>query len=575
MKKTLSIFLILVIALTAVPLTGCGSLGFKLISIGDLLNSEDSELVEISDSLSYLLECDKEDLVCILDSSFSDESKIPAGVDEYPVDIITADKSFVKTNATSITIPKDVKYVDCVIAGDTGSNESIKSVTFSGETVINKSFCNCSALEEINLAGSDKINSSFKKCTALRTVDFPNINIISNSFTECESLESAKLKYVLELNGSFNSCDALKYLELSDVDNINDCFSNCSSLQSVSFQQTLVIKSSFTKCDALQSISLGGVQCISKSFTDCAALASINEPLLLEVIEGSFTNCPKLGSIKMMGAVKKVTDSFKKCPLIQSTGFIRKASIVKYSFEDCAKLSAVVFDGISVLQCPFTNCNALKTLSCTFKECPDITDYSDGDDTAIGTETVTANSEGLVISNSFVSLKGMTSANVAGKIYSIKSSFNNLPQFNTFKYNSLDSLSDSFKNCPKLKNEVITDAEKEKRRKEEEERKKKEELDNEPYGPGESGIKLENNGSKKVTYKLLKMNSESEFEVTLDPGDSTTKYFPSGRYVLVIDRGTFNKSYSDIYTFNSGSVYEIKTGGTKSDFNSKNPLNNL
>lgn len=574
MKKTISIILILVVALTAVPLTGCGSQGFMIVSIGALLDSEDKELIELSDNLSDILNCDKEDYICILDEYFNDETKIPSEVNDRPIVYVIARKSFANTKATSITIPGGVKYVDCIIPENSGSNETIKSVNISSCTLINNSFCNCFALEEIEIGEVEKINASFKKCDALKTADLSSVKDINDSFGECEKLEDAKLNSAKEIKESFDSCSALNTLDLSNAEKIKDSFDNCSAIKTISFPKTAVIKSSFTKCDALRSISVTGVKCISKSFTDCAALESISDPNVLEVIDGSFNNCPKLGSIKMMGAIKKVTESFSKCPLIQTTGFIRKASIVKYSFDDCGKLQAIIFDGISVIECPFSNCNALKTLSCTFAECRNITDYSDDDDTSSGTDTTTPNSDGLVIYNSFTNLKGMTSANVAGKIYSIKKSFNNLPQFNTFKYNSLYEISESFQKCPKLKNEVITDAEKEKRRKEEEERKKKEELDNEPYGPGESAIELTAKGSKKVTYKLLKMNGDTEFSVTLDPGESTTKYFPSGRYVLMIDRGLLNKSYSDIFTFESGSVYEIQTGD-RNDFHRNNPLNDL
>ena len=511
MKKTLSVLLILVILLTAVPLTGCGSQGFTVMSVGELLESEDKELIELSENLSDIDNCDRDDLVCILDISFSNDTKLPEGANDRPIVYLTAKESFINTKATSLTVPKDVRNVDCVIPDDSGTNSSLKSVTISSDADIYKSFCNCSALEDVDLSDADRIRDSFKNCSALKSVKFP---------------------------------------------------------------KTEVIKSSFTNCDALEDISVAGVKRIAESFTECPALSSIIDPDELEVIEDSFIKCPKLGTIKMMSEIIKVDGSFSKCPLIKTTEFISNASIVINSFDNCENLQAVVLEGVSRIECPFENCNALKTLSCTFEVCRRLHAYT-FDDESNKIDYTDYNRYGLLINNSFSGLKGMTSANVAGKIKEIDNSFNNLPKFNTFKYNSLEKISSSFQNCPKLKNEVLNDTDREKRQKEEEKQKKKKEFENESYGPGQSRIKLVVTGSKKATLTLLKLNKEKEFVISAEPGQSVTKSFPSGRYVLMIKNEKILPTYSNILKFESDVGYKVEDTDKTIFKNVFNPLNRL
>lgn len=532
MKRTISFLLILVIALTALPLTGCGrSQGFTIMKIGEFLESDDKDLSELSDSLKGLSNCDEEDYICILDSSFNDETKIPSAVEENNVVYVAADKSFVNTKAASLSIPKGVKYVGNIIPDDSGINHTIRSVTISDGSLVKDSFCNCSALEKIEL----------------------NISQVSDSFCDCEALET---------------------LDISGVTRIRDSFNKCPAIETVDFPKAKILKSSFIECEALKSISLTGVEQIVDSFTDCTALESIDAPKVLELIEDSFTNCPKLASIKTMNAINRVTGSFSKCSMIQTTGFMRHAYMVKNCFDNCEQLNAVIFDGLSYIECPFENCNALKTLSCTFADCKHFVFYIDDEDSSENTEKIIPNGNGLTIKNSFNSLKGMTSANISGNIRTISNSFNNLPQLNTFKYNSLTEKSQSFENCPKLKSDVLTDKEKKEKEKEEEEEKEKEELENEPYGPGQSGLKLSSYKNKKTTYVLYKMNGKSQFTVTVKPGESTTKYFPSGRYVLKLNSAIVLRRYSKIFKFESGTTYKF-TDDDIDTFSFFNPLDRI
>ena len=106
---------------------------------------------------------------------------------------------------------------------------------------------------------------------------------------------------------------------------------------------------------------------------------------------------------------------------------------------------------------------------------------------------------------------------------------------------------------------------------EEREREREEELKNTPYGPGTSTLYLKA-GSKSECYRLVKMDGSTEFMVLLAPGESVTKSFPCGKYVLKVARGetwisddeAFGEdgyyTSTDVFNFESGAAYEISMG---------------
>ena len=82
-------------------------------------------------------------------------------------------------------------------------------------------------------------------------------------------------------------------------------------------------------------------------------------------------------------------------------------------------------------------------------------------------------------------------------------------------------------------------------------------------------------GSKRATLTMFKLNKEKEFVITAEPGESVTKSFPSGRYVLMVNNEKVLPTYSNILKFESGVGYKVEdTDKTvfKSIFN---PLNRL
>lgn len=105
-------------------------------------------------------------------------------------------------------------------------------------------------------------------------------------------------------------------------------------------------------------------------------------------------------------------------------------------------------------------------------------------------------------------------------------------------------------------------------------------LRNEPYGPGTSTLHLSAPEDKMASYRLVRMDGSTEFLVTLEPGETIDKSFPSGRYTLktaegdewISDEEAFGAAgdygSTDVYTFEPGGSYTIG-GGVRGDFHSE------
>jgi hypothetical protein len=97
------------------------------------------------------------------------------------------------------------------------------------------------------------------------------------------------------------------------------------------------------------------------------------------------------------------------------------------------------------------------------------------------------------------------------------------------------------------------------------------------YGPGTSSLVLSADSDRKACFRLMRGDGSEEFQVLLNEGESITKSFPSGTYVLRVAEGTewisdeeaFGESghYSttERYYFEAGGSYRISSG-TQGDF---------
>ena len=115
----------------------------------------------------------------------------------------------------------------------------------------------------------------------------------------------------------------------------------------------------------------------------------------------------------------------------------------------------------------------------------------------------------------------------------------------------------------------------EKRQQEEHEKIRQEieeEEKNEPYGPGTSKLYLKAEKDRSACYRLYRRDGSIEFQVLLAPGESVTKSFPCGRYMLKIAQGKKwisdeeafgeNGKYdtTDLFNFEKDQAYQIGTG---------------
>ncbi len=99
------------------------------------------------------------------------------------------------------------------------------------------------------------------------------------------------------------------------------------------------------------------------------------------------------------------------------------------------------------------------------------------------------------------------------------------------------------------------------------------------YGPGTSKLTLKAD-SLSACYRLVRTDGSVEFIVFLTPGQTVTKSFPAGKYVLKTAEGTAwisdsqafgpsgHYSVSDLYTFDADGEYQIVSSTTHGDFNS-------
>ncbi|SCW26791.1 hypothetical protein SAMN02910456_00148 [Ruminococcaceae bacterium YRB3002] len=118
----------------------------------------------------------------------------------------------------------------------------------------------------------------------------------------------------------------------------------------------------------------------------------------------------------------------------------------------------------------------------------------------------------------------------------------------------------------------MTEEEREAARREREE----EALRNETYGPGESTLRLRADNHSSC-YKLVRMDGTVEFQILLEPGDSVSKSFPCGRYILKIASGDTwisdeeafgpdgDYDTTDVFNFQENETYIISVG-TRGDF---------
>lgn len=605
MKKAISVLLIALLALGSLTLTACGPAGLTYITVGELKSSEKEELAAIKDKLSYLTPPDKDQsedaeddddydsddddeeeateaptigddaVICILTADAAGEIEVLSEYKEAPVVLVTAQKGALE-NVTSLTIPDSVKYLENI--GGDGESSALESLSLPSGARMKNCFCGCSALKTVDLPETDEMISCFNNGGGIETAKTAGCKNASGSFNDCPALKELTFRGVKELNTSFNNAPALETVTLSctyewgTVTEVEDCFEDCPAVKTVTVTNINTLKSSFDKCPSLTTLIFNGTDTttyVGDCFPDCSALKTVDFTGLGST-GNALNHCSVLESVDMT-ATFELNESFEDCPKLRTVN----APSLNYcydSFIDCPLIGSVELKDMKAVKRSFKNTTGLKSV------------------------TVSADKEyGLVIEDAFLTCEALTGVTLSGDVENITDSFKDCKALKTVKYDKIEDMSGSFEGCPALKTKIKTEKQKEeeerkrkeaeekkrqeeeRKKREEEERKRQEELDNEPYGPGTSGLYLKADDDMSACFRLVRVNGSTQFKVFLSPGETTTEYFPSGRYVLKVAEGkewisdtkAFGKeghySSTEMYTFEDNAVYQI-TGGTRGDF---------
>lgn len=247
----------------------------------------------------------------------------------------------------------------------------------------NRAFLNCEALTTVYIPSTvNKIDyAAFNGCKGLTRVDIIDIDAWSKIVFNDSSVYSNPLAnaHELYLNGElvtdvvlssdvgklvFTGCTGLKTVTLLDgITAIgNSAFSNCNSLNSVILPETLtsIGSSVFQNCISLNRITLPSD--VSKiglgSFSGCSSLESISIPAGVTTIGSSaFKDCTSLSKVDITDIVKWCNISFGNeyaNPLYYAENLYLNGELVT---------SLKITEGVeSILPCAFYNCKNLKTV---------------------------------------------------------------------------------------------------------------------------------------------------------------------------------------------------------------------
>ena len=351
MKKVLSVFLVVVMIVTALPLTT-----FNLSASAEVYG------------YYYYEVYNGEATVTGVSSSISGDITIPSTLGGYPVTNI-GDYAFeCCDDLTSVTIPD--------------------SVTSIGEGA----FFGCSSLTAINVDSGNQNYSSddgvfFNKnktelicCPGGKSGEYviPNsvTSIGKGAFCECRRLTSVIIPdSVLNIgDGAFLECISLTSVTMPDsVTSIGGwAFSGCSSLTSVIIPNsvTSIGSSAFYYCSRLTSVTIGDsvLNIGNSAFADCSSLTSVTiGDSVLNIGDYAFYYCESLTSITIPDSVLNIGDyAFSYCDSLTSVTIPDSVtSIGDYAFEYCRSLiSVTIGDSVtSIGEWAFEYCYSLTSVT--------------------------------------------------------------------------------------------------------------------------------------------------------------------------------------------------------------------
>ncbi|MDD6528110.1 MAG: leucine-rich repeat protein [Oscillospiraceae bacterium] len=222
LKRVLACVMVVVMAVTAVPMSGFVGLELGVRASSTWINDEFTD--------GYYTYCyystkgngyQDATMITSCDKSVSGDIVIPDSLGNCPVTCIGPDAFKLCRNLSSVTIPESVKDIgSCAFHTCT----SLKSVTMPNSVtyIDDYAFYFCTSLTNITIPDSvtDIGKDVFYNCTSLKCVTIPDsvTGIGEYSFSNCTNLKCVTIpNSVTELGGgAFSRCDSLTNLTIGD-----------------------------------------------------------------------------------------------------------------------------------------------------------------------------------------------------------------------------------------------------------------------------------------------------------------------------------------------------------------------
>lgn len=248
------------------------------------------------------------------------------------------------------------------------------------ETIGEKAFLNCVALEEIDIPKSvTRIEEgAFANCIKIREFIIPErvTSIEDRTFANTAITKLPIHENIKEIGGAaFQSCDNLEEVEWpAHITKIERAlFRYCSKLKKIIIPDTVteIGESAFVKCESLESIVIPkNVTTVGEYlFNGCKNLKEVTLPSgITEINQGMFYNCSSLEGIELPMSVTSIGENaFGRCSNLKESPIHENiVSIGNQAFYECDSLTEVVIPaGVSFIgeDRAFNNCLTLKKIT--------------------------------------------------------------------------------------------------------------------------------------------------------------------------------------------------------------------
>lgn len=382
-KKSLAVIIVVVMALTATPLSGF--VGLDLPSLFDF-KAEAAIYYYYEDGFEFIYNSYGNYGVIITDyyneedwgdKSAVTEITVPATLGGTHVESVNELNNY--PNLVSVTFSNGIKHI-----GGVASCEKLTSVTIPDSVTDIGSYFGCISLTDINIPNSVTTirGGAFANCDSLTSIDIPDsvTTIGGGAFYNCKSLTSINIPDSVttigkqtSIGGAFENCDSLTSVNISNsVTTIYaETFYDCDSLTSIDIPNsvTTIQGSAFAKCDSLTSINIpSSVTTIgSRAFADCDSLTSVPVIDGLKECGGRlFADCDGLTSITIPNIEMCYGGgTFANCDNLVNVNFSDRVNVIASElFYDCDSLKTITIPDsiVGIYDEAFYDCDSLTSV---------------------------------------------------------------------------------------------------------------------------------------------------------------------------------------------------------------------